>query len=526
MTHIPTFAAEERVFDALLIPICGVLQAVALGIAVFATRDIFVSLHSDAAPQNLSFVVLGCAGILAAGLEAVSRIRAEALGQSYAISLRNRLYMHLSRLPRSSITKKRLGGLALRFVGDLSAARNWFGRGLPRIVSAVIVLPSAGFVFWLLEPQFLLPVVAPIGLSILVSIALIFRLETHHRNLRGRRARIAIDAIERLAMSPELDLMGRTRKERRSMKKNGRLLLENAVARAARVGLVRLTLQAGAALAALLILWTTAVNAIAPGFAAAGLSMIAILMIPLTDLADAWDKYCAWRIAREKLNRIFDLPQQTRKISGLGYAASIRICGAFDGHKLDISVPAGGIAAVTAGNGLDTSRLLAVIAGLDDEPDLDVQFQDRSTALPRIGYIGVEPVVLRGSLRRNLALGTTKRPDDATIDAAAHAFGLGPLMERIGGLDGRIEESGRNLRIGELNRLELARTALTQPDVVVVDSPRLSANTRSKGLVANLHRRLNATILIANRGDAPIEGALDVTPDNATYQRVIIPQGV
>ncbi|MEM9551254.1 MAG: hypothetical protein AAGA05_08770, partial [Pseudomonadota bacterium] len=153
MTPLPPLAAEDRLSDAAILPLVSVAQAALLGLGVFATRSIFEALHGDGIIGVDPFLVLGACGLGAAGLEFLARRRAEALGQSYAASLRLTLYAHIAGMSRATLSERRLGGLSLRFVGDLSAARGWFGQGIPRFLSAAIILPGAALVLFLLDAR-------------------------------------------------------------------------------------------------------------------------------------------------------------------------------------------------------------------------------------------------------------------------------------------------------------------------------------------------------------------------------------
>jgi ABC-type transport system involved in cytochrome bd biosynthesis fused ATPase/permease subunit len=87
----------------------------------------------------------------------------------------------------------------------------------------------------------------------------------------------------------------------------------------------------------------------------------------------------------------------------------------------------------------------------------------------QICCVNTQSPVLSGSLRRALTLGTRTRPDDERIEAVASGFGLQVVLDRLGGLDGRVAESGNNLSRSERCRVLLARAALSDADLVLVD---------------------------------------------------------
>jgi ABC-type multidrug transport system fused ATPase/permease subunit len=498
VSGLPALLGGDRVKDAVLIPVLGVGQAAALGVGAFATRDAFAALHLGTGPSFVTLTTLLGAGLAAAGLELVSRQRAEALGQSYARALRRRLYDHIAGMSRRDLSQRRVGALSLRFVGDLSAARAWWGRGVTRLTSAAVVLPGAAVVLYLLDPRLAAWAAPPVALSLGLMLIVARELEARHRTLRSRRAAISMAMMERVAMSPELDLLGRTPKELDGLDEDGASLRANAVARAGQVGALRLMPQAGAALAGAAMLWASGRHGIAPGVTAAGLSVLAILMIPLRELADVWDQFCAWRVAREKVLSLLAQPSRRRVVQPRGRAVEVRVEDLpLGGHALDLVLPAGSLTLLTGPAGSGKSALAALVAGLDRAPEGAVRYDGDAEALPHVLFVGDTATVLQGSLRRALTLGLAPRPKRGQVERAARRFGLGGLLDRLDGIMGRIGEGARDASHSEALRIDLSRASLSKPDLVVIDSARFASDPDRAALIGTLRARTDATVLVA-----------------------------
>lgn len=506
MSQLPRLMTRDRIVDAVLLPLIGVAQACALGVGAFATRDAFSALHAGGGPTIGVLAALAGAGVVAAGLELLARRRAEALGQGYARGLRHVLYEHIAGMDRRAVAERRLGSLSLRFVGDLSAARLWYGRGLPRILSAVVVFPGAALVLWMLDPRLATSAGIPILLSIVAMLALALGLRVRQERLRGRRAAISIAMMERIAMAPDLDLMARTERELSDLDAGSVDLASEAVARVTRKELVRLVPQVGTAVAAAIILWMSAQAGLAPGVAAAGLSVLAILTIPMRGFAECWDEYCAWAVAREKALSLLARPSQRRVVVPRGVAVGLKLDLLSLGHRaLSHEVPAGTVVAITGPQGSGKSHLAAIIAGLDRPTEGQVLYDGVATPLPRIAYLGDRPSVVQGSLRRALTLGIDPRPASKRIVRVARDFGLADLLAREGGILARIGEAGRTLTQGEVLRLELARAALSKPDLIVIDSSRFLSDPGRTELFTRLRRVTAATVVVVTSNAAEIE---------------------
>lgn len=497
MTQIPYVATQDRVIDAVLIISLGIVQAVALAIAAFATRDAFAALHAGTSMQVQTITELAGAGVAVALCLLVSRRRAEALGQSYAITLRRTLYTQIARLPKSRHEQRRLGALSLRFVGDLSAARLWFGRGLPDILTAAAVLPGAVAILVLLDPQLAVVGLAPLGLTVIAMIGVAWRLEHRHHHLRSRRANIAISMIERIAIAPDLDLMGRTPKELRALDHNGASLRDVAIARRGRTAGLQAILQIGVALSGLAVLWHASQTGVTPAKVAASLSVLALVAIPLQDVGAAWDSFCAWRIAREKLMRLLAEQTVTRRARGGQFAPTVRLYGTFRGTAVDFTAHG---SALTHLSGPDAAHLARRISGLDRWGDLEVLFDGKPNR-PKIAHIHDKHVSLQGSLRRAATLMCQKRPSDEEVVATLLAFGLQELLEAPRGLDLRMAENGKDLSTAQSLRLDLVRAVLGDASVIVIASSRWAADRERKTLLRILMSLSSATIILADAND-------------------------
>ncbi len=516
MTSLPRLLERGRIGDAVLIPLLGVGQALALGVGAFAMRDAFAALHAGGSPTADILATLVGAGLTAAGIEVLSRQRSEALGQSYALSLRHTLYDHLAGMNRREVAGRRIGALSLRFVGDLSAARGWFGRGVSRLMSAVVVLPGAALVLYLLNPLLAAVATLPIVVSLAAMLTLAIGLEARHRSLSGQRASISIAMMERIAIAPDLDLLERTDHELAALADDGAILRRSAVARITRVGLLRMLPQAGSAIAGAAMLWVAGWSGASPSETAAGLAVLGILMIPLREFADVWDQFCAWRVAREKALALLARPSARRRIAPRGHPVSVRLVGLNLGlRRIDAEVPAGALALITGPQGSSKSDLGHLIAGLDRSPEGTLLYDGLPAPLPRIVHVGDRPIVIQGSLRRALTLGIDPRPKRQAIEKAARSFGLTPLMTRLDGLLGRIGEAARTASDSEALRLDLTHAALMRHDVIVIDSARLRSDPDRAALLRNLRQLTDCTLLLI--GQITPDIACDMVIDLAEF---------
>ncbi|MGP1253721.1 MAG: ATP-binding cassette domain-containing protein [Kiloniellales bacterium] len=520
MTRLPSIFARGRRARIALVAVLALGQATAAGIAAFSTRDVFAAFRDSAATFPLQpLLLIGGAGLAIALLRVAERVVAERVGQDYALALRIKLFEHLTRMSSKDVAERRIGALSMRFVGDLSAVRNWVSRGIARLISAGIVLPAGGAILYLLNPTLAYAAAIPVGTGLLLMALAGLPLGRMHRRLRTRRARLAADMSERIPHAPELRLLGRTEIERDHLQRSSEKLIESAVARTRIAELLRAIPDVVAGLTAASILFVALSRGMAPAEAAAGLAAVGLMIQPMRDLAGVWDRRRAWIAARDKCEALLARPRLRRsprtvprkELQG-AHPLSFSKVSTGTLSAFSATAAAGQKIAIVGGNGSGKSTLLHLAAGLEDCGTGKVRLGDwplanlTATARRRsITLISSRAPILAGSLRRALTMGLGGRPDDAEVLAKAEAFGLGGVIARIGGLGGSLAEGGRNLSIGEARRVVLTRAALSKAGLLLLDEPEAGLDAGGEALVGDLLRNSDATVLVATHSRSVAE---------------------
>ncbi len=518
MSALPGVWRRRRGLGIALVAAAGVGQAVAAGFAAVATRDVFAALYAAAPLPRRSLAVLAAAGVAVALWRAFGRVVAERVGQDYAAELRRAVFVHLTKMPAAELGQRSVGALALRFVGDLAAVRNWVSLGLAGLVSAAIVLPGALAALWILNHELALVAGAIYAAALLVMTWAAPRLRPLHATLRQRRARLAAHVSERILSAPELRLQGRDLAEVRRLDAEAVGVRSAAVRRASAAQGLRAVPEVATALAGAAFLALAFHRGLTGAEIAGALAVLAILAGPLKEAAGIWDRRRAFEVARDKCLKLLaqptlkpalkpiSKPVGTKRPGGeVDPAKGMVFKAAGAGALLEVSgrVAMGETVAVIGANGGGKSTLLTLAAGLAEPERGAVRVGGRDPLTLRrderrrtICYVGPRSPLLRGTLRRALTMGLAPRPDDATIKRTARTFGLGPVLDRLGGLEGTIAEGGRNLSSGEARRLHLVRAALADPHVLLLDEPDDALDVEGREAVARLVAQSRAATLV------------------------------
>lgn len=523
MSSLPGITAEGRGRGIAKVALLAIGQAAAAGVATFATRDIFAAFHQPSASLPiLGIVLVAAAGLAIAMLRVAERVVAERVGQEYAGSLRVKLFSHLTQMSERDVSSRRVGALTMRFVGDLTAVRNWVSLGIARLISAAVVLPVATGVLVFLNPRLALAALIPFAVGLLVMALAGPRLGPAYRRLRSRRWKIAADMMERVPHAPELRLLGRIELEIAQLARRTDALIESALVRARGAALLRAIPDGVSGIAHAMLLLVAILSASPAAEAAAAMAALSLMIHPMRDLAGVWDRYRAWTIAREKCSSVLAAPTIERPREGLPPLEDapplLRFSGVAAGVLVGVDLQAlpGEKIAIVGGNGAGKSTLLRLAAGLEQATSGEVTIGGRAAgelnAIERrrmIALMGPRSPILAGSLRRALTMGSSRRPPDTDIAAQAQAFGLGDVLQRLGGLDGTLAEGARNLSSGEARRVLLTRVALSGARLLLLDEPDDALDSDAADVVADLILSTDATALVVTH-DLALARRMDV----------------
>lgn len=132
----------------------------------------------------------------------------------------------------------------------------------------------------------------------------------------------------------------------------------------------------------------------------------------------------------------------------------------------------------------------------------------------RIGYIDQRPNFIKGTIRENLLLGNSRKPNDAEIlDMFSKINSLELIESRPGQLDAPISENGDNFSGGQKLRLALVRELLRDTDILLFDEAAANLDMEGRAVFYKLLQSMtvNKTILAVVHDIPEIAGAQVLT---------------
>ncbi|MEM7287339.1 MAG: ATP-binding cassette domain-containing protein [Actinomycetota bacterium] len=158
-------------------------------------------------------------------------------------------------------------------------------------------------------------------------------------------------------------------------------------------------------------------------------------------------------------------------------------------RDVDLELSWEGFAVIAGASGSGKTSLLRLMNRLDVPTggtvawnEVDVANGDPCELRRRVGYIAQHPLVFEGTALDNLRVAEPA----LTRPAAEH------LLGRVG-LGDKIDQSAATLSGGEAQRLCIARTLATAPEVILADEPTASLDGEATENIELLARRLTDT---------------------------------
>lgn len=162
-------------------------------------------------------------------------------------------------------------------------------------------------------------------------------------------------------------------------------------------------------------------------------------------------------------------------------------------QDVTLEIPQGRVTVLLGASGAGKTSLLRLLNRLDEPSAGEIRFQGRPLSdypvtqlRRRVGFVFQTPVMFPGTVRDNLRVAAEiagiSDPEfsDIARKTLEHAELDASFLDRAGG----------ELSIGEKQRVNLARTLMTRPDVLVLDEPTSALDPETSELLLGTIRRL------------------------------------
>lgn len=439
-------------------------------------------------PQSRFPLAVMVGGLLLAalgtgGLRAVERILAERLGQDYIHQIRVGLVeagLAGERGPSAGIT-------IARTTNDLSSVRNWVAQGISPLAVGIPLIAGTSAALWLLAPALAIAVVVPLALLAGALALLAGPAYRRARLLRRKRGKLAAHIADTVAASSTIRSAGGTEREVNQVNKIGRTVAGAAVDRAVTAGWIRGAAAAAAAVAAAAVAVVGTTQGVATATVAGALTIVGIISAPVSDMGKVIEYRQNFKAARRILGPALaagkaaggprkvagaaaDVPDETGvHVSGLSLVPL--------GHELaPLNAEPGDRIVIRAADPALATDVVERMLGIRDDADVysTVAGMHLASAAGRerrtlIGYAAASTVLERGTIARAVRYRRPELPAEEGSVALERAGLSEPIAALPDGERTRLKQGGEPLTVSQRARLLVARAALGEPPLLVLN---------------------------------------------------------
>ncbi|MCS5705603.1 ABC transporter ATP-binding protein/permease [Synechococcus sp. FGCU-3] len=487
----------------LLIPVAfaAAVQPLLVGQAISALRGepTLPWLQGLPVPQALRLIVLLLlvAVLTRLGLQGIQTFNVQAVGQRLTARIRNDLFAHAMALSLRFHDRTPVGKLLTRLTSDVDALAEVFGSGavgvLADLVTLVVIAITMISIEWRLG-VLLMAAQVPVTLGILW---LQGRYRKANYRVREELGQLNADLQENLQGLEVVQMFRReavnsarfavtTAAYKRSV--NGTILYDSAIS--AFIEWVALS-----AVAVVLALggWMVTTGAMGLGTLTTFILYSQRLFDPLRQLAERFTQIQGGLTAVERIGELLEEPIEIQDQPSAGFrvpcapAAPVAAEVVFDNvsfayrddepilSNLNFRIAPGEHVAIVGPTGSGKTTVIRLLCRLYEPQQgrilldgVDIRELPIATLRQRLGVVLQDTFLFSGNVADNLRLDADISSDE--LRRICSELGLAPLLGRLpDGLATELRERGGNLSSGERQLLSVARVAIRNPSVLVMD---------------------------------------------------------
>ncbi len=465
--------------------------------------------------DQLVFVACGSvllASVIVGRLSVRFAVSSATIGRKAAVRVRRRVFERLRRLGLDFHTDHKTGDLLTRIGGDASLVRDLLLTSWLNLLGRAAVFVGSAWAMIAVDPVLGLVALIPfplVGIGVRAGSRKLAAVVRKQRKLEGDSMSYAAEALRHVRVVAAFGAADRVTRsfvhESRSAERAG----ATAARTAAETG-AWAELASGFGLAALLFF---GVMRVSDGAATAGglvlvLAYARALYKPLRGLAKEGARLAKATASAERLAAILELPvpDGTTGDPAPPFRGAIRFeavsavyaSGRRALDAADFAVPAGALAVFSGPNGAGKTtaintllRLVPPSSGRITIDDRDISEFALDAFRARLALVPQDLALFGATIRENILFGRPDADDAAVMQALDVALAT-EFVARMGGLDAVIGEGGATLSGGEARRLMLARAAVRDARILVLDEPFAGLDPDASAVVAKAIRRLAA----------------------------------
>ncbi len=446
-------------------------------------------------------------------------------GEGFLRDLRVRVFDRLQAQSMAFHDRNKAGVLVSRMTADIESMGELIQWGLLQFVSAALLVVLTLLVMMVISWQLTLAVMVVLPILIVASIRFQRQSNVAYLDVRDKVGHNLASLQEGISGVRVIQAYHRQQEQTRRFYESNRGLyranLHTVKISTWYFGLVEFVGVFSVAIVIGAGGWLVHRDAITVGTVAAFVLWVANLFDPVQQLSQLYNTVQSAAAALDKLYELIDtVPDVAEHPHPLTLAPDGEIVAhdvtfTYDGAErpalagFSLTVAHGERLALVGPTGAGKSTVAKLLARLYDPTDgkvtyadVDLRLASLSSLRERVVVVPQEGFLFGGTIRDNIRVARASATD-AEVDAALESIGvLERFIELPAGLDTEVRERGSRLSAGERQLVSLARAALVDPAVLVLDEATSNLDPGTEAVVEHALERLmtgRTVIVVAHR---------------------------
>jgi ABC-type multidrug transport system fused ATPase/permease subunit len=449
----------------------------------------------------------------------------ESLSQCVGNDLRVRLYHHLQQLSLSYYDEHRVGAILSTLTGDVQTIQSFASVSTLNIFTDTLTLVGMVVVMLLLRWDFALIALAVTPLVVIFVLRVNKAIRMAVKEVRSRQSDLLATLQEGLQSIEVVQAFSREDLEEEQVRK---VSMDTVTAwlKARRVSsLLSPVVGLVIALCTGLVLWRGALLILGGTMTAGALTVflayLAKFFQPVRDLAQMTNAIAQVAVAFERVQAVCDadkiIPERPTPTEPPPFRGDISFEHVSFGYDpqvpvlrdITFTVSPGQMVGIVGPTGSGKSTVVSLIPRFRD-PDsgrisidgMDIADFKLHGLRCQVGFVLQDTVLLRGTVRDNIAFGRPDATEEQIVEAAKLANADEFISRMPDGYDSMVGDRGRTLSGGQRQRIGIARALIRDNPILVLDEPTAALDAESEELVIEAMERLmegRTVITIAHR---------------------------